>query len=85
MTAPDTTLQLSLTTLYLSSIRGKTIKILSILPLITEAQGPGRDGAMLMLIGDKEDALLCSILCIMGPFVALPTISCTRGTLSWGR
>ena len=60
MTAPDTTLQLCLTTLYQSSIRGKTIKILSILPLITEAQGPGRDGAMMMLIGDKEDALLCS-------------------------
>ena len=39
MTAPDSRLQLSLTTFYpLSSIRGKTIKILSILPLITVAR-----------------------------------------------
>ena len=60
MTAPDCS-ALSPSILY-RSIRGKTIKILSILPLITEAQGPGRDGAMLMLIGDKEDALLCSAL-----------------------
>ena len=59
MTAPDCS-ALPPSLYPLPSIRGKTIKILSILPLITEAQGPGRDGAMMMLIGDKEDALLCS-------------------------
>ena len=61
MTAPDCS-ALPPSLYPLPSIRGKTIKILSILPLITEAQGPGRDGAMLMLIGDKEDALLWSAL-----------------------